>query len=100
MDYRRDFPHLGRLPLIRKRTPTLYPTRAELAAAFKRLSDYGIQIDGASDDGVSEAGYLHDPDNNGIELYWDRPLRMHTRPLNLDSLLGESSRIDYQKSSQ
>ena len=77
----------------------LYPTRAELAAAFKRLFDHGVEIDGASDHGVSEAIYLRDPDGNGIELYWDRAredwprvdgkLRMHTRPLDLDSLLAE-----------
>lgn len=82
----------------------LYPTRAELAAAFKRLFDHGVQIDGASDHGVSEAIYLHDPDGNGIELYWDRPreewprddgeLRMGTKALDLDSLLGELNRID------
>jgi catechol 2,3-dioxygenase len=83
----------------------LYPTRAELAAAFKRLFDHGIQIDGASDHGVSEAIYLRDPDGNGVELYWDRPreewpraadgeLRMHTQALDLDSLLGELNRFD------
>jgi catechol 2,3-dioxygenase len=82
----------------------LYPTRADLAAAFKRLFDQGLQIDGASDHGVSEAIYLHDPDDNGIELYWDRPrdqwprvkgeLRMHTRPLDLDSLLRELNHVD------
>jgi catechol 2,3-dioxygenase len=82
----------------------LYPTRSELATAFKRLFDHGIQIDGASDHGVSEAIYLHDPDGNGIELYWDRPreawprtngeLRMQTAPLDLDSLLGELNRFE------
>ena len=82
----------------------LYPTRAQLATAFKRLFDHGIQIDGASDHGVSEAIYLHDPDGNGIELYWDRPreewprlngeLRMQTAPLDLDSLLGELNRFE------
>src|SRR5688572_26687345 len=79
----------------------LYPTRAQLAAAFKRLFDHGIQIEGASDHGVSEAIYLRDPDGNGIELYWDRPreqwprvngeLRMQTAPLDLDGLLSELS---------
>jgi catechol 2,3-dioxygenase len=77
----------------------LFPTRAELAAAFKRLFDHGVKIEGASDHGVSEAIYLRDPDNNGVELYWDRPreawpranneLRMHTKPLDLNSLLNE-----------
>src|SRR5262245_48341901 len=77
----------------------LYPNRLELARAFKRLFDHGIAIDGASDHGVSEAIYLHDPDGNGIELYRDRPqeewprvngeLRMTTKPLDLDGLLAE-----------
>lgn len=78
----------------------LYPTRAALAGALKRLIEKGIGLDGASDHGVSEALYLHDPDHNGIELYWDKPreqwtyaadgqLAMITKPLNLESLLGE-----------
>src|ERR1041384_3949341 len=51
----------------------LYPTRAELADALRRLIKAGIKLDGASDHGVSEALYLRDPDENGVELYWDRP---------------------------
>lgn len=51
----------------------LYPTRAALAEAFRRVLAAGIPIDGASDHGVSEAIYLRDPDGNGIELYRDRP---------------------------
>ena len=51
----------------------LYPTRAALADALRRLAAAGIQLDGASDHGVSEALYLTDPDGNGLELYWDRP---------------------------
>jgi catechol 2,3-dioxygenase len=51
----------------------LYPTRADLADALKRLVAHKVPLDGASDHGVSEALYLHDPDFNGIELYWDRP---------------------------
>jgi catechol 2,3-dioxygenase len=77
-----------------------YPTRAALANAFRRLQAAGIPLDGASDHGVSEALYLHDPDGNGIELYWDRPraewpqtpagqLAMYTRPLDLPALLRE-----------
>jgi len=77
-----------------------YPTRAALADALHRLRNAGIQLDGASDHGVSEALYLHDPDENGLELYWDRPreewprtadgrLAMTTRPLDLDSLLNK-----------
>lgn len=77
----------------------LYPSRLELARAFKRLFDHGVSIEGASDHGVSEAIYLRDPDGNGIELYRDRPrdewprvageLRMTTQTLNLDDLLAE-----------
>src|SRR6184192_4494403 len=73
----------------------LYPTRALLADALRRLIAAGIELDGASDHGVSEALYLRDPDNNGVELYWDRPhdqwprdaqgkLAMTTRPLDLN----------------
>jgi len=80
----------------------LYPTRASLADALLRLMNAGIPLDGASDHGVSEALYLRDPDQNGVELYWDRPhaawpravdgsLEMFTRPLALDSLLAEAS---------
>ena len=51
----------------------LYPTRADLADALKRLVANKVQLDGAADQGVSEALYLPDPDMNGIELYWDKP---------------------------
>src|SRR5690348_2680663 len=51
----------------------LYPTRAELADALRRVLKAGFQLEGASDHGVSEALYLRDPDDNGVELYWDRP---------------------------
>ena len=78
----------------------LYPTRALLADAFSRVRKAGIELDGASDHGVSEALYLRDPDGNGVELYWDRPrekwpqtpegkLAMFTRPLDLAGLLSE-----------
>jgi catechol 2,3-dioxygenase len=77
----------------------LYPMRAELADALRRLMKAGISLDGASDHGVSEALYLRDPDDNGVELYWDRPmeewprtpegeLAMFTKPLDLQSLLA------------
>ena len=80
----------------------LYPTRTELADALRRLMKAGIPLEGASDHGVSEALYLRDPDDNGVELYWDRPreewprtaeggLAMFTRPLDLDSLLADAS---------
>jgi len=76
----------------------LYPTRRELADALVRVTRAGIALDGASDHGVSEALYLRDPDENGVELYWDRPsaewprsgeggLAMFTRPLDLAELL-------------
>ena len=79
----------------------LFPTRAELANALIRLGSAGIALDGASDHGVSEALYLRDPDENGVELYWDRPrdqwpripegsLTMFTRPLDLEDLLSEA----------
>ena len=79
----------------------LYPTRAELADALLRLVRARISLDGASDHGVSEALYLRDPDDNGVELYWDRPpekwpraadgaVEMFTRSLDLDSLLAEA----------
>jgi catechol 2,3-dioxygenase len=77
----------------------LYPTRAELADAVRRVLKAGIPLEGASDHGVSEAIYLRDPDHNGVELYWDRPeeqwpyaadgsLAMGTRHLDLDDLLA------------
>jgi catechol 2,3-dioxygenase len=78
----------------------LYPSRALLADAVRRVLEARIELDGASDHGVSEAIYLRDPDQNGVELYWDRPkeqwprsetgeLRMITEPLDLSSLLKE-----------
>lgn len=76
----------------------LYPTRAALADALRRLIKAGISLDGASDHGVSQALYLRDPDGNGVELYWDRPepewprdtdgsLAMTTQRLDLEDLL-------------
>ena len=78
----------------------LYPTRASLADALRRLIAAGVQLDGASDHGVSEALYLRDPDGNGVELYVDRPqaqwprtpdgeLAMVTEPLDLEDLLRQ-----------
>lgn len=76
----------------------LYPTRAELGDALRRLMDAGIALDGAADHGVSEALYLRDPDGNGVELYHDRPmsewprlpdgeLAMVTEALDMNALL-------------
>ena len=83
-------------------TAILYPTRAALADALRRLIAADIRLDGASDHGVSEALYLRDPDQNGVELYWDRPreqwpiepdgrLAMFTRRLDLEDLLREGA---------
>lgn len=83
----------------------LYPSRINLAHAVKRLLDNSWPISGASDHGVSEAIYLADPDENGIELYHDRQeeewpfesdgsLRMHSRPLDLQELLTHASKTD------
>ena len=55
-------------------TAILYPTRAALADALRRVIAAGITLDGAADHGVSQALYLRDPDQNGVELYWDRPM--------------------------
>ena len=81
-------------------TAILYPTRAALADALHRVLQAGIHLDGASDHGVSEALYLRDPDQNGVELYRDRPqdewprdadgnLAMFTRRLDLDDLMRQ-----------
>jgi len=79
-------------------TAILYPERKDLAIILKRLIDARYNITGASDHGVSEAIYLNDPDQNGVELYWDRPkeqwpvdqegnLTMFTRRLDIENLL-------------
>ena len=77
-----------------------YPTRAALADALKRLTDAGIPLDGSADHGVSEALYLRDPDENGVELYRDRAqedwprkpdgtLAMVVHSLDIESLMSE-----------
>ncbi|HRZ08429.1 MAG TPA: VOC family protein [Gemmatimonadales bacterium] len=84
-------------------TAIRYPDRVSLADALRRVLDAGIRLDGASDHGVSEALYLRDPDDNGVELYRDRPreewprdatgaLVMVTGPLNIRALLREAPR--------
>jgi len=81
-------------------TAILYPTRKDLAVIYDRLTKANYPFTGASDHGVSEALYLNDPDENGVELYWDRPkdrwpkkedgsIEMFTRTLNLYDLLKE-----------
>jgi len=79
----------------------LYPTRAALGMALKRVLQGGIKLTGASDHGVSIALYLDDPDGNGVELYWDRPeaewprtgdqLNMGRARVDLDALLAEAA---------
>ena len=79
----------------------LYPSRADLADALRRLRMAGIPLEGASDHGVSEALYLRDPDGNGVELYWDRPperwprnreggIEMFTRALDVEDLVRQT----------
>ena len=79
----------------------LYPSRATLGDALRRLMTANIPLDGASDHGVSDALYLRDPDQIGLELYCDKPqsswprtpdgqIEMYTRPLDLDALLREA----------
>ncbi len=86
-------------------TAILYSTRKALAIALRRVLEAGITLDGASDHGVSEALYLRDPDDNGVELYWDRPqeawprsttgeLAMFTRRLDLNGLLQEVETVN------
>jgi catechol 2,3-dioxygenase len=77
-----------------------YPTRKALADALRRLGEAGVPLDGASDHGASEALYLRDPDGNGLELYWDRPMdewprsadgkvAMFSAPLDLHGLMAD-----------
>jgi catechol 2,3-dioxygenase len=77
-----------------------YPSRRALADAVRRLAEANVSLEGASDHGVSEALYLHDPDGNGLELYWDRPredwpkdgsgsIKMVSDPLDMEGLLAE-----------
>ncbi|MEY2705699.1 MAG: hypothetical protein RL407_1761 [Bacteroidota bacterium] len=81
-------------------TAILYPTRKDLARILQRLLDANYPISGFADHGVSEAIYLDDPDENGVELYWDRPkefwptdaegkILMYTRTLDVQGLLNE-----------
>lgn len=83
-------------------TAIVYPTRSALADALHRVLRAHIPLEGASDHGVSQSIYLRDPDNNGVELYWDKPkdqwprsadgkLAMYTRSLDLTELLKEAS---------
>jgi catechol 2,3-dioxygenase len=83
----------------------LYPTRTDLGQALKGLIRHGVKLDGAADHGVSEALYLRDPDENGVELYWDRPkelwpltanggIAMYTRALDMEGLLAAADDVE------
>ena len=89
----------------------LYPSRADLGDALRRVFEAEIPLDGAADHGVSEALYLRDPDDNGVELYRDRPevewprdgegkLAMFTRPLDVRALLAEAHAVKLMKTAQ
>jgi catechol 2,3-dioxygenase len=78
----------------------VYPTRTDLAEAVHRVLSAGVPLDGAADHGVAESVYLRDPDQNGVELYWDKPeamwprtadgkIAMYTRPLDLEEVLAQ-----------
>jgi len=82
----------------------VYPTRADLGRALKGLIRHKVPLDGAADHGVSEALYLRDPDENGVELYWDRPkelwprtpnggIAMYTGALDLEGLLAAADDV-------
>jgi catechol 2,3-dioxygenase len=86
-------------------TAIVYPTRAKLAGALQRVLAAGIPLEGASDHGVSESIYLRDPDDNGVEVYCDKPqevwpknpdgsLAMYTRRLDLNALLQEAVDVE------
>ena len=92
-------------------TAILYPARGDLADALRRLIAAGVELDGASDHGVSEALYLRDPDGNGVELYWDRPqeewprdadgnLRMMTERLELAVAAGRGLSPQFRSTMQ
>jgi len=100
--YSKDSPPATREGVGLYHTAILYPTRKDLAIIYKRLLDANYPNIGSSDHGVSEALYLRDPDNNGVELYWDKPreewpfapdgsLTMYVNPLNLDELLAAAA---------
>ncbi|CAG5003472.1 Catechol-2,3-dioxygenase [Dyadobacter sp. CECT 9275] len=98
--YSKDAPPADRHSVGLFHTAIVYPTRKDLAVIYNRLLLANYPLTGASDHGVSEALYLNDPDQNGVELYWDRPkeewpyqedgtIEMYTRALNLSGLLNE-----------
>lgn len=99
--YSKDAPPATREGAGLYHSAILYPTRKDLANIYKRLLKANYTNIGSSDHGVSEALYIRDPDNNGVELYWDKPrelwprledgsLTMFINPLNLGDLLKEA----------
>jgi catechol 2,3-dioxygenase len=76
-------------------TAIVYPARKDLAIALKRLIDAKYPLTGASDHGVSEAIYLNDPDQNGVELYWDRPKEQWPKDENRNLMMG-TERLDIE----
>jgi catechol 2,3-dioxygenase len=96
----KDLPPADKKSVGLYHTAILYPTRKDLATIYDRIRRAFYPLTGASDHGVSEALYLDDPDGNGVELYWDKPVAqwpknndgtftMFTKPLNLENLLKE-----------
>ncbi|WP_310558419.1 VOC family protein [Flavobacterium sp.] len=98
--YSEDYPMAQKKGVGLFHTAILYPTRKDLATIYNRLLQINYHITGSADHGVSQAIYLNDPDNNGVELYWDKPkvewlynedgtLIMYSAVLDLDDLLKE-----------
>jgi catechol 2,3-dioxygenase len=98
--YSKNFPLAHEKGVGLFHTAILYPTRKDLATIYARLLENNYTITGAADHGVSQALYLNDPDNNGVELYWDRPkeewsynedgtIVMFSEALDLNDLLNE-----------
>jgi catechol 2,3-dioxygenase len=98
--YSKNFPLAHEKGVGLFHTAILYPTRKDLATIYARLLENKYPISGAADHGVSQALYLNDPDNNGVELYWDKPkeewsyneagtIVMYSAALDLEDLLKE-----------
>ena len=73
-----------------------YPDQRTRADALRRLVEAGIALEGASDHGVSEALYLRDPDDNGVELYYDRPREEWPRPAEGEGVVMFTAPLDLQ----
>ena len=98
--YSKNFPLAHEKGVGLFHTAILYPTRKDLATIYNRVLEADYPFTGFADHGVSQALYLNDPDNNGVELYWDRPkeqwlynedgtIVMYSAALDLDDLLKE-----------